>query len=241
MRRSSRPARSTPLLRATEVEDSGVVALGTTPSVLNLAGLEADHLLLEELRSHEPVAPIRSEAPAAANSHRLAETVNAPNSSMLAFTDRGAATIAGDASAELKTAPFIVSDKAPSPTASTFAPLGGSPGLGGKSRDATGGSALFDVSLPLLQLAMTNVVDDSFTRCFKSQKRQSWNWNAYLWPAWAIGFLFRYLILFPLRLFVLALGFLTVGTLFPLVKVASLFTDTRRAEKACVLPRGVLN
>ncbi|MBA0572644.1 hypothetical protein Golob_002970 [Gossypium lobatum] len=44
---------------------------------------------------------------------------------------------------------------------------------------------------------------DSFTRCFKSNPPEPWNWNVYLFPLWCCGVVFRYLILFPMRLAIL--------------------------------------
>mmetsp|Transcript_20669 Transcript_20669/g.39275 ORF Transcript_20669/g.39275 Transcript_20669/m.39275 type:complete len:499 (+) Transcript_20669:149-1645(+) len=54
------------------------------------------------------------------------------------------------------------------------------------------------------------IVDDSFTKCFKSTPQEPWNWNVYLFPMWVFGILIRYLVLFPIRLLVLV-GGLTVG------------------------------
>ena len=36
------------------------------------------------------------------------------------------------------------------------------------------------------------MVDDSFLRCFTSRTSDPWNWNIYLWPAWALGVLIRW-------------------------------------------------
>ena len=44
------------------------------------------------------------------------------------------------------------------------------------------------------------MVDDSFLKCFQTNHADPWNWNAYLWPAWAVGVVLRYLVLFPLRM-----------------------------------------
>lgn len=89
---------------------------------------------------------------------------------------------------------------------------------------------LFSTCLPLIQLGYINMVDDSFTRCFKSKKRVPWNWNAYLYGAWIFGVTLRYAFLFPLRLLLLLLGFGTVLTLFPIVKVFSPCIRTKGAE-----------
>lgn len=56
------------------------------------------------------------------------------------------------------------------------------------------------------------IVDDSFLRCFTSTSPDPWNWNFYLFPAWLVGVVLRYCVLFPLRLallFVALLLFLT--------------------------------
>lgn len=42
-------------------------------------------------------------------------------------------------------------------------------------------------------------MQDSFTRCFKSNAPEPWNWNVYLFPLWVMGVAVRYLILFPIR------------------------------------------
>ncbi|MBA0666827.1 hypothetical protein Goklo_003191 [Gossypium klotzschianum] len=49
---------------------------------------------------------------------------------------------------------------------------------------------------------------DSFTRCFKSNPPEPWNWNVYLFPLWCCGVVFRYLILFPMRALVLTIGWI---------------------------------
>jgi glycerol-3-phosphate O-acyltransferase 3/4 len=100
----------------------------------------------------------------------------------------------------------------------------------GDKNDTSSLSGLFAVSLPLLRMGFLCMVDDSFTRCFKSQKRRPWNFNVYLFPAWVLGVIFRYTILFPLRLFALILGFVTVFTLFPIVKLLSFVIKTTKYE-----------
>ena len=57
---------------------------------------------------------------------------------------------------------------------------------------------ILDISSPLSDAAAA-IVDDSFLRCFKSSEDDPWNWNAYLFPLWAMGVVVRTLILFPLR------------------------------------------
>ncbi|KAJ7978691.1 glycerol-3-phosphate acyltransferase 3-like [Quillaja saponaria] len=61
---------------------------------------------------------------------------------------------------------------------------------------------LLDIS-PTLSEAAGAIVDDSFTRCFKSNPPEPWNWNVYLFPLWCFGVVVRYLILFPIRALVL--------------------------------------
>eukprot|EP00753_Platysulcus_tardus_P004971 PLAT12804.1.p2 GENE.PLAT12804.1~~PLAT12804.1.p2 ORF type:complete len:463 (+),score=203.83 PLAT12804.1:24-1412(+) len=73
-------------------------------------------------------------------------------------------------------------------------------------------SGHFDMAslLPMLTEGMGTVVDDEFSHCFESKTPPQWNWNAYLAPVWAVGWLVRHFILFPLRLLCLVCGFLVV-------------------------------
>ena len=59
------------------------------------------------------------------------------------------------------------------------------------------------------------IVDDSFWRCFEDRESVPWNWNFYLFPIWMVGSLLRFLILFPIRLVLLIIGFMlcTLGFL----------------------------
>ncbi|KAK6121514.1 hypothetical protein DH2020_044744 [Rehmannia glutinosa] len=57
---------------------------------------------------------------------------------------------------------------------------------------------LLDIS-PTLTEAAGAIVDDSFTRCFKSNPPEPWNWNIYLFPLWCLGVVVRYVLLFPSR------------------------------------------
>ncbi|OMO77600.1 Phospholipid/glycerol acyltransferase [Corchorus capsularis] len=66
---------------------------------------------------------------------------------------------------------------------------------------------LLDIS-PTLTEAAGAIVDDSFTRCFKSNPPEPWNWNVYLFPLWCFGVAVRYLILFPARVIVLIIGWI---------------------------------
>ncbi|KAK4405393.1 Glycerol-3-phosphate acyltransferase 9 [Sesamum angolense] len=66
---------------------------------------------------------------------------------------------------------------------------------------------LLDIS-PTLTEAAGAIVDDSFTRCFKSNPPEPWNWNIYLFPLWCLGVVVRYGLLFPLRVIVLTIGWI---------------------------------
>ncbi|KAK8617767.1 hypothetical protein V6N13_080673 [Hibiscus sabdariffa] len=72
---------------------------------------------------------------------------------------------------------------------------------------------LLDIS-PILTEAAGAIVDDSFTRCFKSNPPEPWNWNVYLFPLWCSGVVFRYLILFPVRALVLTIGWIIFLSFF---------------------------
>ncbi|KAH0906884.1 hypothetical protein HID58_038711 [Brassica napus] len=74
---------------------------------------------------------------------------------------------------------------------------------------------LIDIS-PTLTEAAGAIIDDSFTRCFKSNPPEPWNWNIYLFPLWCFGVVVRYCILFPLRCLTLAFGwFIFLSTFIP--------------------------
>ncbi|KAK4491477.1 hypothetical protein RD792_002231 [Penstemon davidsonii] len=68
---------------------------------------------------------------------------------------------------------------------------------------------LLDISPTLTEAAGAIVdVSDSFTRCFKSNSPEPWNWNIYLFPLWCLGVVVRYGFLFPLRVLVLTIGWI---------------------------------
>ncbi|KAK3273330.1 hypothetical protein CYMTET_18421 [Cymbomonas tetramitiformis] len=75
---------------------------------------------------------------------------------------------------------------------------------------------IFDIS-ELLNEGAQAIVDDTFTKCFKSTPQEYWNWNLYLFPMWCIGVPIRYLFLFPCRLAVLIIGFFMFFVAFTLV------------------------
>ncbi|KAK9757505.1 hypothetical protein RND81_01G166800 [Saponaria officinalis] len=72
---------------------------------------------------------------------------------------------------------------------------------------------LLDVS-PTLTEAAGAIVDDTFTRCFKSNPPEPWNWNIYLFPLWCGGVAVRYLILFPARVLTLTIGWIIFLSLY---------------------------
>ncbi|KAJ4913949.1 glycerol-3-phosphate acyltransferase 9 [Raphanus sativus] len=87
---------------------------------------------------------------------------------------------------------------------------------------------LIDIS-PTLTEAAGAIVDDSFTRCFKSNPPEPWNWNIYLFPLWCCGVFVRYCLLFPLRCMTLAFGwFIFLSTFIP---VHSLLKGQDRLRK----------
>eukprot|EP00850_Spirogloea_muscicola_P001728 SM000006S19493 [mRNA] locus=s6:1072159:1075790:- [translate_table: standard] len=109
------------------------------------------------------------------------------------------------------------------------------------SSEAPSGSAttllseLLNIS-PVLNEASSAIVDDSFTRCFKSNAPEPWNWNLYLFPLWCIGVVVRYCILFPLRLLLLLLGWIVFVVFFCLVHFLLKTQDKlrRRLERVLV-------
>jgi len=62
-------------------------------------------------------------------------------------------------------------------------------------------------------------VEDEFSKCFTSPAPDAWNWNVYLWPAWLLGIILRYCVLFPLRLLCLLTGIV-------LFRVVMIFAST---------------
>jgi len=70
---------------------------------------------------------------------------------------------------------------------------------------------VLSVTGELFMEGIESIVDDNFWKCFQSRKPQPWNWNAYLWPIWVAGVVFRYFFLFPIRLVIFALGWLLFG------------------------------
>jgi glycerol-3-phosphate O-acyltransferase 3/4 len=93
----------------------------------------------------------------------------------------------------------------------------------------TSGGSIFKLSdgLQFITQGMQVLVEDQFTKCFQSPKVEQWNWNAYLFPAWCLGVVIRYCVLFPLRLFCLLLGGSIFFILFFALFVVPMRTATR--------------
>eukprot|EP00271_Cylindrocystis_brebissonii_P019136 TRINITY_DN56_c0_g1_i2.p1 TRINITY_DN56_c0_g1~~TRINITY_DN56_c0_g1_i2.p1 ORF type:complete len:389 (+),score=73.71 TRINITY_DN56_c0_g1_i2:172-1338(+) len=83
-------------------------------------------------------------------------------------------------------------------------------------KESQGGALLHDLLdiSSTLNEAGSAIVDDSFTKCFRSNDSEPWNWNIYLFPLWCLGVVVRYVILFPLRLILLIAGWIVFIILF---------------------------
>lgn len=231
-------------LRA-RVEDAGVRSLietdrATTQSVANLYELASEKDMLERMRaqgtvSHTPSRrlPSITGAAHAAEADALASGVaaGAPGSGL-----RQRRSVTGAAPGAMRI-PYSSSGAALyqlAPGAAAGGERGGaspsiSPSASGS--DITPQLAFFNASLPLIRQGASAFVDDSFTRCFKPAKRVPWNWNVYLFPAWLLGVVVRYSVLFPLRCLVVIIGFLLVAVGMAIVKaLAGIGIRTSRWE-----------
>ncbi|KDD75566.1 hypothetical protein H632_c615p1 [Helicosporidium sp. ATCC 50920] len=92
---------------------------------------------------------------------------------------------------------------------------------------------VLDISSPLSDAAAA-IVDDSFSRCFTSSNDEPWNWNLYLMPLWGLGLAVRYLILFPIRLALVLVGFLVFIVSFAVVGWTMQGQARMRAERRLV-------
>lgn len=72
------------------------------------------------------------------------------------------------------------------------------------------GSKAFHMSdiVSFVSQGIQTVANDDFSKCFQSHPRDAWNFNFYLYPLWLLGVVFRYAILFPVRLVLLLTGLL---------------------------------
>ncbi|KAF7841621.1 glycerol-3-phosphate acyltransferase 9 [Senna tora] len=94
---------------------------------------------------------------------------------------------------------------------------------------------LLDIS-PTLSEAAGAIVDDSFTRCFKSNPPEPWNWNVYLFPLWCFGVVVRYLILFPARVLVLTIGWIIfLSSFIPVHLLLKANDKLRRNIERCLV------
>lgn len=93
-------------------------------------------------------------------------------------------------------------------------------GDGDAAADGTGCDApVVALAATLLKQGISNMVDDSFNRCFEETFPDPWNWNVYLYPAWLLGVVVRYLVLFPARLLALLLGNILFFLCFMVLKL----------------------
>lgn len=80
---------------------------------------------------------------------------------------------------------------------------------------------LFLVGADLLKQAAQVTVKDSFSQCFVGQSPEPWNWTWYLMPAWILGVIMRYFVLFPMRLCIFFIGFIIFILGFVYAKVSA--------------------
>lgn len=64
----------------------------------------------------------------------------------------------------------------------------------------------------------SDIVDDSFNRCFIAEPPKAWNWG-YLSVVWPFGVLIRYIILFPLRLLLLIISSLLMALIIAVMRM----------------------
>mmetsp|Transcript_12225 Transcript_12225/g.29796 ORF Transcript_12225/g.29796 Transcript_12225/m.29796 type:complete len:468 (-) Transcript_12225:358-1761(-) len=153
-----------------------------------------------------------------------------------------------EAVAEEMEAAYVSADQARlrhSSTSHSRQPSGGMAAAAGTAGAGTGGDAtghthaqanLLQDTLNISHVltdAAAAIVDDSFLKCFTSAAGDPWNWNAYLWPQWLFGMLFRHLILFPLRMAVLVL--LNIAFLVMFFGVVGCFVKPGPRRKAAEL------
>jgi glycerol-3-phosphate O-acyltransferase 3/4 len=81
----------------------------------------------------------------------------------------------------------------------------------------------------MLNDAASVLVEDEFTNCFQSMQSRPWNWNIYLFPAWIMGILIRYVILVPLRILCLLFGTMVVAFL---MTATWLIKDSKKRQHA---------
>ena len=69
-------------------------------------------------------------------------------------------------------------------------------------------AALVGTATEALLEGINAIGEDEFWKCFEKTKVKPWNWNVFLFTMWSFGVLFRYFILFPLRLIILLVGWI---------------------------------
>eukprot|EP00455_Lapot_gusevi_P026456 TRINITY_DN2790_c0_g1_i5.p1 TRINITY_DN2790_c0_g1~~TRINITY_DN2790_c0_g1_i5.p1 ORF type:complete len:427 (+),score=161.31 TRINITY_DN2790_c0_g1_i5:32-1282(+) len=83
--------------------------------------------------------------------------------------------------------------------------------------------------LPYVHQGLETIVQDDFSKCFTSNPSPRWNWNTYLAILYSLGVVFRYCILFPLRLLILIVGVL--GLIGVFVGVTTFIKDKEKRAK----------
>lgn len=73
--------------------------------------------------------------------------------------------------------------------------------------------------LSYISEGMELIVQDDFSKCFRENPAEPWNWNAYLFPLWCIGVIVRYAILLPIRFISLLAGFILFAFGFVAIKL----------------------
>lgn len=63
---------------------------------------------------------------------------------------------------------------------------------------APSGFQLVDI-LPTIAQGAELLAEDDFSRCFRENIPEPWNWNAYLYVLWCLGVVFRYGVILPIR------------------------------------------
>lgn len=79
-----------------------------------------------------------------------------------------------------------------------------------KKETRISGALLGSASEAVLE-GISAIEEDDFWKCFEKTKVQPWNWNAFLFCMWVIGIIVRYFILFPLRLLIIVIAWITFG------------------------------
>ena len=72
--------------------------------------------------------------------------------------------------------------------------------------------ALLGAATEAVLEGMDAIGEDDFWKCFEKRPVVPWNWNAFLFSMWVLGVMFRYFVLFPIRVLILAIGWILFGS-----------------------------